>query len=496
MSDPSKRIAQQARVLRFAIAACDGTTVFAWLSGLSLLAIGIFALVARAGLGYEHPAFVLSIAPMVVVVLLAAVVVAMKRCPKIETSLAILDEASRSGGLLMGSAHQGFDRWRASVRSHGVIPKVRWRWRRPAALFFTGFAMFIAGNFVPLAARASGLHLELTSYTNPLENKIETLEGMDVLSADEADEFDDRLHRIEERADAQRPAATWEALDRLAEELQQKSRQAAEQLGQASEVSSTIDSVAEVAASMAEQLPAEATQILKQEMKRAAKANDQLAANEELADALEQLASASRSGSHSDLAEAMKALQTAAGRCSGTSAERLALLAQIDPFAIPKKPQYRQDREAALAELRAMLESSCSSGQCDGEALAAALGMCFGYGINDGPGHVHLSWKEDPVSPDIASFALERVDSEPGDPTNSQVLATFAAAPPDDEAGIGSSGMALIADGSQQSGGSAARVLPRHRDAVRRFFDRAAQQNANETPSPSVNEPDPGQSNE
>jgi hypothetical protein len=88
-----------------------------------------------------------------------------------------------------------------------------------------------------------------------------------------------------------------------------------------------------------------------------------------------------------------------------------------------------------------------------------------------------------PSSIEDAEFDPVAVDSNGADPTKSTLISSGSMEPGDDLAGDGSSGGAIDATRSAETGATNPVVLPRHRDAVRRYFERAPQKPAQPQPA-------------
>ncbi len=175
---------------------------------------------------------------------------------------------------------------------------------------------------------------------------------------------------------------------------------------------------------------------------------------EQLADAME-----GRAGDLEALLDALAkaGLGEALTEGLGEGAGQGATAAQIDP-----------------GELLDFLEGE---GKCDAAAvLQACRSMRAGRGgISRGPGHAEMVWS-DPSSKEGVAFTPELLPpAEVRDARQARLMGVSRGDPEAEPGTAGSTGGALnhAAIGAGSAAGSV--VLPRHREAVQRYFDRAAE---------------------
>ena len=124
--------------------------------------------------------------------------------------------------------------------------------------------------------------------------------------------------------------------------------------------------------------------------------------------------------------------------------------------------------------LKEFLAGEGAPGTGDGqEMLRLMQGLVPGRGgITRGPGHAEMIWK-DPASEEGAAFDPQVLPpARARDLADAQKLGVSRTTPQTEADAAGSAGGALT--GTASGGGSAAEavVLPRHRGAVERYFDR------------------------
>ncbi|MEM6391596.1 MAG: hypothetical protein AAF797_02355 [Planctomycetota bacterium] len=395
--------------------------------------------------------------------------------PARERVLTLLDRENRMGGVLMSGTALG-----GEVRLE--LPRVRWR-GGPNGLAVVGAVVFVvAAMVVPMPESAgSAVPLEVGPAVSVLEEQVEVLEEERVLDRSEAERLREAAKQIEAGAQGSDPSKTWEALDHLAEEVQQSADEAVELAKRRAQEAAAAGTLAEALEQGGDGLTPEqrgdAMRALSDLMEAAA--GEPTLGGMELPEGLAEA-----------LAEALEGL----GGMDGQAGEGMA----IDPELLEQLAEAMRGREG---ELREMLEALGEAGLADGEAAeggemvdaselleflegceggqcsaASVLVACKGAGsggINRGPGHVELTW-QDPSSEEGAGFEPEALPrSRVVDVEAARRLGVTRGRPEAIEGATGSAGSAL--EGAAAGDGSAmdAVVLPRHRGAVRRYFDRA-----------------------
>jgi hypothetical protein len=205
-------------LLRYALAAL---TVWA-------LAWGVFVLVLRAALRLPRVDLLWGLAG-IVPALVVAFILSRRYVPASRSVRALLDGHSRCGGLVMAAAETDIGPWRARMRPL-VEPGVRWHGRRAwmllgAAVCFVLFAFLIPQR---LAALSPPRQLEIDEEIGRLAEQINVLEKEKVIEPDEAKALMAKLEQIREEAVGRDPVKTWEAIDLLSEKPAQAAQEAAE----------------------------------------------------------------------------------------------------------------------------------------------------------------------------------------------------------------------------------------------------------------------------
>lgn len=442
--------------------------------GFGSLGLGVLAV--RAGAGQPVPlGWVAAAAGGVGVLALAgAAVYAWRKRPSPEGVRALLDRRRRLGGLLMMGESENAASW--SGRLAGVEPlALRWRGGPTLGLLAGAAAFAVAATLVPIPEAAAGSGaLNVDRHVEALEQQIELLEEEALIEAQEADALQAAAAAVAEDAEARDPASTWEALDHLAAELAREGAAAREESMQASANASAANALtAALAEAMAEAnlTPTEAgiaAGALAQLAQAAMRADGGL--SPELAEAL------AEAGALGLDPETLKKLQE---QMAGREAELAELMKKLAEAGLaPAPPGAGQGQPGVgldTASLKAFLEGL---GENPGEGECAQLaGLCLNPGqggISRGRGDAEMTWR-DPTSEEGVSFDPQVLPpSATRDPSQSIKLGTSTSAPEVAEAG-GSLGGGLEGVSTAGGGSAATTVLPRHRAAVQRYFERAGE---------------------
>ncbi|MEM7625229.1 MAG: hypothetical protein AAF333_06335 [Planctomycetota bacterium] len=402
--------------------------------------------------------------------------VARRQVPSEAQTLALFDRENRLGGLLMVGDVEGAEAWakRAAGARVPVEPRLRWRGGPSGGALALATAFVLAAMLVPMPGPAAAdSRLDVSRSIAEMQQRLDVLKEEKILEAPEADQVRDAMKRIGEQAKGDDPSKTWEALDHLAEKIEQAADEAAElaqrRMDEAAGAEALAKALGEGGDTLSPERLGEAMSTLAELMEAASGAPtlDGMELPEGLAEALsqsgldasmldpemlKQLADAME-GRQAELLEMIESL-CEAGMCEGSGTGKKLRLAEIDPD-----------------ELLDWLEST---GECDGEGLLVACKSIRAGrgGINRGPGHAEMVW-QDPSSKEGVEFAPELLPpSRMRDLRDSQMLGASRGAPQDIEGAAGSSGGALTHTAA--GGGSAVNtvVLPRHRGAVTRYFER------------------------
>ncbi len=190
---------------------------------------GAVVLVLRAGTDVESKSLLWGLAG-VVVCLAVAVVLARRRMPTETAMRALLDGQNGCGGLLMAEAEQELGGWRQRMPTL-TSPTVRWDGRRGGTLLALAVGFVLVCFLVPkgLADLLADAPLDVGQEITRLMTQIALLKAEAVLDPKRAEALAEKLAELHEHASGKEPARTLEALDHLRHLTQEAARQAAEQ---------------------------------------------------------------------------------------------------------------------------------------------------------------------------------------------------------------------------------------------------------------------------
>lgn len=484
---------------------------------------GTVVLVSRAAIGVERWPLVIGAAGLVPAVAWA-LERARRRVPADSAVRALLDRHGEAGGLVMASEEARMDRWADRKLPRVAAPTLRWSRR---AMARSGELLAVSGLFVAVGfllpqrlvevSRAAPT-LDVSSQAGRIEEQVEVLEEERVLEEQQAKELRERVERVKKEASAEDPVRAWESLDHVSESLKQEARKAAEKateeaenLGQAEALAEAIrEDQASSDPAMSPEVAADAMEHLAQMMQRAAAENElaREAMRQQGLDpqSLGELAEQMRKGAEGQNAEgsqqngrlsqeqleqlrqAAASAQQAKGMCQG-SVGRMAQQRLVSPQQLSQAQQAGQYNNEALRQFlaqqgqRGLSEQSLSQcmAMCQGNgpgSKRSAMGMAGKGGINRGPGPAPMTWQEasesegakfeEQVLPQASAAALSQ----------SQRVGVSIGAPEEASPEELSPSRSVRLRDAEAGGGSASEqtVLPRHREAVERYFDRSEEE--------------------
>mgnify|MGYP000154623844 CR=1 FL=1 len=475
-----------ARALRRRCLALGSLRRAAAFATVGLFAWGVAALALRAAGAPIRP-FAAAGAALLAACPFAAAWIESRRAPRAEQWRALLDARSGCGGLLVAAAETPLGEWRSRLPPLRA-PRLNWNPRPElgrfllAAAFAAGAALAPAGAVAPFQQR----RLEVGQTVRRLEERLSEIEQTALIPTPEAESLRAQLERAAAETSGDDPARTWEMLDRLAEQIERAAREnAAEAMQQAAALAQAADAAVEALRRFeAESGDPSATGAASSDLERAVRELAEALQNPALAAALDPEAAALLAELMKDAptwsAEDLKRLTEALGRSGGDLAQALASARQfqiLDP----------RDLERILEQLKNACGQCAGGGEGEGDSVALAFGeggeaagdlaaLAAGLpgagGISRGPGAAEISFHETESSPEGAEFkpvVLPRPPRLAAD--GSAPLGLSAAAPDTSGAAAPDAAGALAAPG----GGAAARrhtLLPQHRGAVRRYFER------------------------
>jgi hypothetical protein len=441
-------------VLRQSVAA---VTAWAFLWGTAIL-------VLRATQGTSVPTLLWGAVGLPIALGLAAWV-AIRKLPDRSAVRALLDAKGECGGLLMAGAECDLGAWEAKP-SATELPRLTWRGQRALGYLAASVAYVALAFLLPASGLAdSEQSLDVTRPTNRLAEQVRVLQEEKILPAERAENLKQKIDDLRSQSTGKNPAKTLEALDHLNDTVRQAGQKAAEEKARQASQLGKVEAGAEALEKTAPALdPKDAAELMKELAAMAQKAaSDNDAFASELA---------------KELAEAMKE-----GKLSPEQLKKLAEAAKNAKNGIAKTGKNLHNAKLIDADQL----KQCEGGQCDSEGLAKFLAKNGGKkslkeGLREQEGNGGVSEDEagntsltfgDRSSDEGAKFKEEALPPSELSALKESQLAGVGKAPPKRDPNVpppkaGSLTVAATGGGSANT----APVLPQHRAATDRYFDR------------------------
>ncbi len=431
---------------------------------LWFFAWGIVSLILRAWVGTSRQ-FLLWGATGILFAIFAAVLKMRKDLPSNSSVRALLDHQNHCGGLLMAAGDLSLDDWQARIP---VIkhPVVRWRNTRlwvlsVASIFFVIMTLVVPVHFASLNA---GRSLDVSRETGELAEKIEILKEEEIINQDQAGALEQKLDQLSQKAEGEDPIKTWEALDHLSAAVDQTAEQAAEAISARQEKLAKAEALSEGLLTgqdqLDEQLLTEAMQTL------AAMAKEAIEENQMLDSSLSpEVKQAIKSGALKG--EQLKGLAGALARSKSALKQKLSRLSQAgmcDAGSLKEGTLGDGRNNAGLAQF---LKEHAQRMSVD----AAVENWLAGRGgVDRGRGDAAMTWT-DGTSEKGARFKEKQLAPSAISGLKDSQLIGLSAADPEVVKSIAGHG---ALNNASKGGGSAhtQTILPRHKGAVKRYFER------------------------
>jgi hypothetical protein len=198
-----------------------------WLTGWAFV-WGTAVIAWRVASGDAADELWLGLAAAPLCILIAAGL-ALRGVPSRDRLRAVVDGASRCGGLLMAAAETPLGKWQTSMPDPARL-QVTWRGGRAWSAFVAGVAFALIALFFPqsLVSLGNELPLDITQEAQQLAAQLDVLKQESVLDPQRADVLKERLQQLKDEASAASPVKTLEALDHLRDIANKAAKQAAE----------------------------------------------------------------------------------------------------------------------------------------------------------------------------------------------------------------------------------------------------------------------------
>jgi hypothetical protein len=442
--------------------------LFAFKQSLTFVTIWFFiwgaaALVLRAASATPRKQLLWGAIGIAVSVIVAAAL-SRKRLPSRDSVRAMLDSRNDCGGLLMAGADAELGSWRIPEIT---LPRLRWRKARALGSLAASFAFVLISILAPVRFAATGVArpMDVSREVENLSAQIDALKEAQIIEEAKAEALEQKLDQLNQDASGSDPAKTWEALDHLNDAVEKAAKEAAESAIARQERLARAEALAEGLMAGADQLDSktmtEAMRTLGEMMRDAVKENESLAG-----DLSPETLEAIRSGSLK--AEHLKDISKALGQGKSALNQKLSKLSQsgrINSNALKGGAQANRRDNSGLARF---LKENAEKMSVE----EATLQWCEGKGgVDRGRGDAAMTWTDGSSEKDARFKEKVLSPSSVAGLNDSQLVGLSASAPTVSTNGVAAHGALNTA----ASGGGSAytqTILPRHRGAVRRYFDR------------------------
>jgi hypothetical protein len=426
---------------------------------------GAVALVLRAASATPRKPLLWGAIGIAVAAIVAAVL-ARKQLPTRGSVRALLDNRNDCGGLLMADADADLGAWRMPEIT---LPRLRWRKARAFGLLAASFAFVMVSLLAPVrfATINAARPMDVSREVENLSAQIEALKEAQIIEEAKAEALEQKLEELGQEASGEDPAKTWEALDHLNDAVEKAAKEAAENANARQERLTRAEALAEGLAAGADQLDSktmtEAMQTLGEMTEGAMKENEALAG-----DLSPETREAIKSGSLKP--EHLKDISKALGKGKSSLNQKLSKLNQsgmINPGSLKGGAQANRRDNSGLAKF---LKENAEKMSVE-EALGQWCDKPGKGGVDRGRGDAAMTWTDGANEKDAKFKEKILPPSSVAGLKDSQLVGLSAAAPTADTSGVAAHG---ALNNTASGGGSAytQTILPRHKGAVKRYFNR------------------------
>jgi hypothetical protein len=424
---------------------------------------GAVALVLRAASATPRKPLLWGAIGIAIAIIVAAAL-ARKQLPSRGSVRALLDNRNDCGGLLMADADSDLGSWRMPEIS---LPRLRWRKGRAFGLLSASLAFVVISLLAPVrfATINAARPMDVSREVENLSAQIEALKEAQIIEESKAEALEQKLEDLSQEASGEDPAKTWEALDHLNDAVEKAAKEAAESANARQERLARAEALAEGLMAGADQLDSktmtEAMRTLSEMTQDAMKENEALAGG--LSPETRQ---AIKSGSLKP--EHLKDISKALGQGKSSLNQKLSKLNQsgmINPKSLKGGAQANRRDNSGLAKF---LKENAEKMSVE----EATLQWCEGKGgVDRGRGDAAMTWTDGSNEKDAKFKEKVLPPSSVAGLKDSQLVGLSASAPMVDTTGVAAHG---ALNNTASGGGSAytQTILPRHRGAVKRYFDR------------------------
>lgn len=218
--------------------------------GLAFLTLGVFiygalTLILRGTLAIENTWLLWGLLSLILTIL-PAIWIGRRMVPNPTQIRALIDEQNHYGGVLMAAENKNVDRWNRSLKQPQV-PELRWRSGPSWVLLLLG-VVFLGGTFLLpqsyFRALGSEPRLQIDREVADLNRKIDVLKEEKILEKDRAKELQQRLDQLKKDSSGTDPTKTLSSLEHIEKVTRGEAEKAAEKLRQEIEKLARAEAVA------------------------------------------------------------------------------------------------------------------------------------------------------------------------------------------------------------------------------------------------------------
>ena len=456
-------------------------TLKSWLMLATLWCFGwgAVSLVLRAAVAAPRKPLLFG-AVGIAVAAVAAFLIARKQLPSATAVRSLLDRQNDCGGLMMTAGEQPLGNWESRLNAM-TIPRLRWRSSRAWGLMALSLSFAAICLLLPIkyVSGIGGRSLDVGKEAETIAAQIEMLKEEQILTETKAEELKDKLDQLAAEAAGEDPAKTWEALDHLANAVEKAAKDAVADAAGKQEQLEKAGALAEglMAGSdqMDAQLMTEAMQTLSTMMQGAMKDNEALA-NQLSPETQEAIKNGSLNS------DQLKEVANALGQSKQKLNQQLSKLNQsgmnrgnINPNSLKGGASAQKRDNSGLSKFlkenaRKMSVADAVGQWCEGNGDKPGDKPGRG-GVSRGRADAAMTWTE---GSDEANAKFKEKALPPGAVAglqDSQLVGLSASAPEVQKGNLAAHG---ALNNSATGGGSAhtQAVLPKHKGAVKKYFDR------------------------
>jgi hypothetical protein len=446
--------------------------LFFYFSTIIGFTLGICILILRVTLLVQQTYLFWSLLIFVPVVLLS-VLYAVLKAPSKKTLKSLFDTKNKCGGLLIASEEVNLGFWESRI-SNLSRPKIRWKNRKMPGLFILAVIFVVAGFLVPqkYVQIVSARPMKIGEDLDKLTEQVDTLKNEDIIQEKTAEELKQALEEVKNTATGNDPVKTWETLDHIQQNLKKQAQDAASQalsqtenLAKAEALSQALsESGAELSSKVSAEAMSELSAMVKSLAGENEKLKESLEPNTLKACELGKLES-------SQLNELKTALQLSKQNIS-SSLSKMCQAGMIDVNTLNMCQALAQCDANSLKECMAKDANAMSVSQMLSQACAMSGSNPGRGGVDRGRADAAMTWKEE-SSEQGAKFTEKVLPPASLNALKDSITVNVSVSAPVVEKNAQSTATNALGSAASGMGQSfTQKILPKHRGAVKRYFER------------------------